>query len=127
VKVFGLFTEVTSSSVSTRGIHMALVGDDSGLLWLLSRTPEIDEELYQRMGEMARSQGFAVEEFLPVASQKARVAPIFYRKTGYLQPFLSRLVRIRIAEIETVWIGKPDQPRCREETAAASDRPSITC
>ncbi len=73
VKFFGLFTgDYLIFGLDDEGYTWALVGDDSrDFLWFLSRTPEIDEELYQRMVEMARSQGFAVENLFRVP-QKAR-------------------------------------------------------
>lgn len=43
----------------------AVVGDPGrDYLWILSRTPRIDEETYQRLVESARSQGFDVSRLM---------------------------------------------------------------
>jgi apolipoprotein D and lipocalin family protein len=43
----------------------ALVGDPSRkYLWLLSRTPRMDEGVYERLTEAARSQGFDVSRLI---------------------------------------------------------------
>jgi apolipoprotein D and lipocalin family protein len=43
----------------------ALVGDPSRkYLWILSRTPRMDEETYRRLTEAARSQGFDVSRLI---------------------------------------------------------------
>jgi apolipoprotein D and lipocalin family protein len=50
----------------------ALVGSDSReYLWFLARTPEISEELYQEMQQLARDQGYDLSSLYKVP-QKAR-------------------------------------------------------
>lgn len=44
-------------------------GPDTSYLWLLSRTPEIDEALYQRFLERAEAAGFAVDDLIRVEQQ----------------------------------------------------------
>ncbi|MFL6256217.1 MAG: lipocalin family protein [Pyrinomonadaceae bacterium] len=43
----------------------ALVGDPGRkYLWILSRTPQLDEATYRRLAEAARSQGFDVSRLI---------------------------------------------------------------
>lgn len=49
----------------TDDYRAALVGDPSGeTLWVLSRTPELDEDTFHRMVSTARAQGFEVDRLI---------------------------------------------------------------
>ena len=49
-----------------RDYRWALVGaPDKKYLWILSRTPKLDEGTYQQLLESARGQGFAVSKVVP--------------------------------------------------------------
>ncbi|MDZ4675488.1 MAG: lipocalin family protein [Gemmatimonadota bacterium] len=49
----------------TDDYRAALVGDPKGkTLWILSRTPVLDEDIFERMVATARAQGFAVDRLI---------------------------------------------------------------
>ncbi len=51
----------------------ALIGDPSRkYLWILSKTPQLDEAVYARLTENARSHGFKVEDMLKVKHDCAK-------------------------------------------------------
>jgi len=60
VRFFGLFTsDYLIFGLDQESYSWALVGADSrDFLWFLARTPEIGDELFERMKEIARSQGY---------------------------------------------------------------------
>jgi lipocalin len=60
VRFFGLFTsDYLIFGLDAENYSWALVGSDSrNYLWFLARTPEISEELFSRMKDIARSQGY---------------------------------------------------------------------
>jgi apolipoprotein D and lipocalin family protein len=60
VRFFGLFTsDYLIFGLDQDDYSWALVGSDSrGFLWLLARTPQISEELFSRMKQIALDQGY---------------------------------------------------------------------
>ena len=73
VRFFGLFTsDYLIFGLDQEDYSWALVGADSrDFLWFLARTPEIGDELFERMKEIARSQGYDLSGLYKVP-QKAR-------------------------------------------------------
>ncbi len=73
VRFFGLFTgDYLIFGLDQQSYSWALVGSDTRkYLWFLARTPVIDEELFSRMKEIARSQGYDLSGLYKVP-QKAR-------------------------------------------------------
>jgi lipocalin len=73
VRFFGLFTgDYLIFGLDQQNYSWALVGSDTRkYLWFLARTPVIDEELFSRMKEIARSQGYDLAGLYKVP-QKAR-------------------------------------------------------
>jgi len=73
VRFFGLFTsDYLIFGLDQEGYSWALVGSDTrDFLWFLARTPEISEELFERMREIARAQGYDLSGLYEVP-QKAR-------------------------------------------------------
>ena len=73
VKFFGLFeADYLVFGLDDSEYGWALVGSDSrSFLWFLSRTPEIDEALYDRMKSIAEAQGYKLESLYKVP-QKSR-------------------------------------------------------
>ena len=73
VKFFGLFAaDYMIFGLDQKDYSWALVGNNSrDFLWLLARTPEIDNALFEQMKEIARSQGFDVDKLFKVP-QKLR-------------------------------------------------------
>jgi apolipoprotein D and lipocalin family protein len=60
VRFFGLFTsDYLIFGLDQEGYTWALVGSNSrDSLWFLARTPEISDELFERMKGLARAQGY---------------------------------------------------------------------
>ncbi len=60
VRFFGLFTgDYLIFGLDPQSYSWALVGSDSRqYLWFLARTPEISEQLFSRMKDIARAQGY---------------------------------------------------------------------
>ena len=73
VKFFKLFvSDYLIFGLDQESYSWALVGSDTrDFLWFLARTPEISEELYSKMKEIARSQGYDLSGLYKVP-QKAR-------------------------------------------------------
>jgi apolipoprotein D and lipocalin family protein len=73
VRFFGLFAaDYLIFGLDTDNYSWALVGEDSrDYLWFLSRTPTIDDELFNRMKELAAAQGYDLSKLYKVP-QKAR-------------------------------------------------------
>jgi apolipoprotein D and lipocalin family protein len=73
VRFFGLFTsDYLIFGLDAQNYSWALVGSNSRkYLWLLARTPEISEELFSRMKDIARGQGYDLSGLYKVP-QKAR-------------------------------------------------------
>jgi lipocalin len=73
VRFFGLFAaDYLIFGLDEENYSWALVGDNSRkYLWLLSRTPTIDEALLQQMKDMAVAQGYSLDG-LYLVPQKAR-------------------------------------------------------
>ncbi len=73
VRFFGLFTsDYLVFGLDPLDYSWALVGSDSReLLWFLARTPEISEELFATMKDIARGQGYDLSGLYKVP-QKAR-------------------------------------------------------
>ena len=73
VRFFGLFpADYLIFGLDKENYSWALVGEDSrGYLWFLSRTPQVDDELFNRMKELAAAQGFDMSLLYKVP-QKAR-------------------------------------------------------
>lgn len=73
VKFFNLFTsDYMIIGLDSQDYQWAVVGNNSrDFLWFLSRTHEIDEELYKRMEKIARDQGFDTDTLYRVP-QKPR-------------------------------------------------------
>lgn len=73
VRFFGLFTsDYLIFGLDSENYSWALVGSNTRkFLWFLARTPEISEELFSRMKEIARSQGYDLSGLYRVP-QKAR-------------------------------------------------------
>ncbi len=73
VRFFGLFTgDYLIFGLDPQGYSWALVGSDSRrYLWFLARTPQISEELFSRMRDLARAQGYELSGLYKVP-QKAR-------------------------------------------------------
>jgi apolipoprotein D and lipocalin family protein len=73
VRFFGLFaSDYLIFGLDQESYSWALVGSNSrDFLWLLARTPEISEELFSRMKEIARAQGYDLSGLYKVP-QKAR-------------------------------------------------------
>lgn len=46
-------------------------GPDRGYLWILARTPEMDEGLYQQLVGLARDRGFPVDQLIRVSHANA--------------------------------------------------------
>jgi apolipoprotein D and lipocalin family protein len=60
----------------TEDYRAALVGDPSrAYLWILSRTPELDQPTYQRMVATAAAQGFDVSRLVPSPIQSGAQVP----------------------------------------------------
>ena len=72
VKFFGLFdADYLIFGLDAAHYSWALVGNNSrNFLWLLARTPEIDQTLYDEMIEIARHQGFSVENLFKVPQKQ---------------------------------------------------------
>jgi apolipoprotein D and lipocalin family protein len=73
VRFFGLVTgDYLIFGLDQNNYSWALVGSDSRkFLWFLARTPQISEELFSRMKDIARSQGYDLAGLYEVP-QKAR-------------------------------------------------------
>ena len=73
VRFFGLFAaDYMIIGLDDAKYDWAIVGNNSrDFLWFLSRTPEIEESLYRKMEDIARSEGFNVETLYRVP-QKLR-------------------------------------------------------
>ncbi len=73
VKFFGLFvSDYMIIGLDQKNYEWAIVGNNSrDFLWFLARTHEIDDVLYKKMEDIARSQGFDVEALYRVP-QKPR-------------------------------------------------------
>jgi apolipoprotein D and lipocalin family protein len=73
VRFFGLFpADYLIFGLDQENYSWALVGEDSrDYLWFLSRTPKIDDELFNRMKELAARQGYDMS-LLYVVPQKPR-------------------------------------------------------
>ena len=73
VRFFGLFaSDYLIFGLDQENYSWALVGSNTrNFLWFLARTPEIGEELFSRMQEIARSQGYDLSGLYKVP-QKAR-------------------------------------------------------
>jgi apolipoprotein D and lipocalin family protein len=73
VRFFGLFTsDYLIFGLDRDDYSWALVGSDSrDFLWFLSRTPQISEELFSRMKQLALDQGYDLSGLYRVP-QKAR-------------------------------------------------------
>jgi apolipoprotein D and lipocalin family protein len=73
VRFFGLFTaDYLIFGLDQKDYSWALVGSHSrDYLWFLARTPEISEELFSRMKDIARAQGYDLAKLYKVP-QKAR-------------------------------------------------------
>jgi len=73
VRFFRLFTaDYLIFGLDTDNYQWALVGNQSReFLWLLARTPSIDNELYNKMVQLADNQGFETEKLVKVP-QKPR-------------------------------------------------------
>jgi len=73
VRFFGLFTsDYLIFGLDQENYSWALVGSDTrDYLWFLARTPEISEELFSRMKDIARGQGYELSGLYKVP-QKAR-------------------------------------------------------
>ena len=73
VRFFGLFTsDYLIFGLDPENYSWALVGSDKrNYLWFLARTPEISEELFSRMKDMAQGQGYDLSGLYKVP-QKAR-------------------------------------------------------
>ncbi len=73
VRFFGLFTsDYLIFGLDAENYSWALVGSDTrDYLWFLARTPEISEELFSRMKDIARGQGYDLSGLYKVP-QKAR-------------------------------------------------------
>ena len=73
VRFFGLFAaDYMIIGLDDTNYDWAIVGNNSrNFLWFLSRTPEIDESLYKKMSDIARSEGFSIEALYRVP-QKLR-------------------------------------------------------
>jgi lipocalin len=73
VRFFGLFAaDYLIFGLDQENYSWALVGEDSrDYLWFLSRTPQIDSELFARMKEIAAGQGFDLS-LLYTVPQKPR-------------------------------------------------------
>jgi apolipoprotein D and lipocalin family protein len=73
VRFFGLFpADYLIFGLDQENYSWALVGEDSrDYLWFLSRTPTINDELFNRMKELAAGQGFDMSK-LYVVPQKPR-------------------------------------------------------
>jgi apolipoprotein D and lipocalin family protein len=73
VRFFGLFTsDYLIFGLDAENYSWALVGSNTrDFLWFLARTPEISEELFSRMKEIARGQGYDLSGLYKVP-QKAR-------------------------------------------------------
>ena len=74
VRFFNLFeSDYKVIGLDQKEYQWAVVGNDSrDFLWFLSRTHEIDDSLYEKMEEIARSQGFDVDSLFRVP-QKPRI------------------------------------------------------
>jgi apolipoprotein D and lipocalin family protein len=72
VKFFGLFdADYLIFGLDAEHYSWALVGNNSrDFLWLLARTPEIDQALYDEMVGIARQQGYAVERLFKVPQKQ---------------------------------------------------------
>jgi apolipoprotein D and lipocalin family protein len=73
VRFFGLFaSDYLIFGLDQENYSWALVGSNTrDYLWFLARTPEISEELFSRMKEIARGQGYDLSGLYKVP-QKAR-------------------------------------------------------
>ena len=73
VRFFGLFTsDYLIFGLDQESYSWALVGSDTrDYLWFLARTPEISEELFSRMEDIASGQGYNLSGLYKVP-QKAR-------------------------------------------------------
>jgi len=73
VKFFGLFeSDYLVFGLDAEDYSWALVGDDKRrYLWFLAWTPEIDENLFERMKSIAEAQGYDLSDLYRVP-QKAR-------------------------------------------------------
>lgn len=57
--------------LDTVGYHYALVGSSTDdYLWILSRTPQMDETVYNRLVEKAKSRGYDVSKLYLVPQKK---------------------------------------------------------
>jgi len=72
VRFFGLFAaDYMIIGLDDVNYNWAIVGNNSrDFLWFLSRTHEIDESLYKRMEDIARSEGFNVDSLFRVPQKK---------------------------------------------------------
>jgi apolipoprotein D and lipocalin family protein len=72
VKFFGLFdADYLIFGLDAARYSWALVGNNSrDFLWLLARTPEIDQALYDEMVGIALQQGYAVEKLFKVPQKQ---------------------------------------------------------
>jgi apolipoprotein D and lipocalin family protein len=73
VRFFGLFTsDYLIFGLDQEDYSWALVGSNSrDFLWFLARTPEISDELFEKMKDIARAQGYDLSGLYKVP-QKAR-------------------------------------------------------
>jgi apolipoprotein D and lipocalin family protein len=73
VKFFGLFTaDYLVFGLDAENYRWALVGaNDRKFLWFLSRTPEVEPALFEKMKEIATAQGYDLSK-LYVVPQKVR-------------------------------------------------------
>lgn len=72
VRFFNLFTsDYLIIGLDNENYQWAIVGNNSrNFLWLLAREPEIEEELFQHMVSIARSQGFDVSGLYRVPQKR---------------------------------------------------------
>lgn len=68
VSFFGPFySSYNIIDLDTEGYRYAMVcGPDRSYLWILSRTPQMDADLQQRLRDKAKNWGFAVDELITV-------------------------------------------------------------
>ena len=72
VKFFLFGADYLIIGLDEENYDWVVVGNNSrSLLWFLSRTPEIDDELYSKMESIAKSQGFNTDKLFDVP-QKTR-------------------------------------------------------
>jgi apolipoprotein D and lipocalin family protein len=72
VKFFGLFeSDYLIFGLDSASYSWALVGEDSrDYLWFLSRTPAIDDALFEQMKGMAEAQGYKLDKLYKVPQKE---------------------------------------------------------